>query len=107
MLALCEHNEVTVISVATINKHAALHADAAAELHRWHKATSRSIWRDLHEVRQLYPDADQYQSLLIFNIRHNYYRLIVKVDYRAKLIMVKEFLTHDDYMRGGWKKWAR
>ncbi|MBI4902336.1 MAG: type II toxin-antitoxin system HigB family toxin [Acidobacteria bacterium] len=37
----------------------------------------------------------------------DYYRLIVKVDYRARLLMVKEFLTHNEYMRGGWKKWAR
>ena len=54
-----------------------------------------------------FPDADQYRSLLSFNIRHNYYHLIVKVDYRAKLLMVKEFLTHKEYTRGDWKKWAR
>jgi len=63
--------------------------------------------RDVHEVRLHFPDADQYKSLLIFNIRHNYYRPIVKVDYRAKLMMVKEFLTHKEYTRGGWKPWAR
>ena len=51
-------------------------------------------------------DISRYKSLLIFNVRHNYYRLIVKVDYRAKLLMVKEFHTHKEYMRGGWKKWA-
>jgi mRNA-degrading endonuclease HigB of HigAB toxin-antitoxin module len=51
--------------------------------------------------------ADQFKSLLIFNIRHNYYRLIVKVDYRARLLMVKEFLTHRQYTRGDWKKWSR
>ena len=55
-------------------------------------------------VRRL--DADQYKSLLIFNVRHNTYRLIVKVDYRAKLLMVKAFLTHKEYDREGWKKWA-
>ena len=44
---------------------------------------------------------------LIFNIRHNYYRLIVKVDYQAKLLLVKEFFTHKEYTPGGWKKWAR
>ncbi len=73
---------------------------------RWNKAASRSVWRDLNDVRQYFPDTDQFKSLLI-NIRHNYYRLIVKVDYRAKLPMVKEFLTHNEYLRGGWKKWAR
>jgi len=64
------------------------------------------VWRDIGGVRSNFPDADKYKTLLIFNIRHNYYRLIVKVDYRAKLLMVKEFLTHKDYTRGGWKKWA-
>ncbi|MEP6963399.1 MAG: type II toxin-antitoxin system HigB family toxin [Acidobacteriota bacterium] len=73
---------------------------------RWNKSASRSVWGDLNEVRQAHPDADQYGSLLVFNIRHNYYRLIVKVDYRARLLMIKEFLTHKEYMRGGWKKWA-
>lgn len=49
---------------------------------------------------------DQFRNLLIFNIRHNTYRLIVKVDFRAKLLMIKEFLKHKEYERGGWKKWA-
>ena len=96
-----------MIGATTIKKYAAVHADVAEELMRWDKAASRSVWRDLSDVRQNFPDADQYKSLLIFNFRHNYYRLIVKVDYRAKLLMVEEFLTHDEYMRGGWKKWAR
>lgn len=98
---------MNVISVTTIKRYAAIHADAAEELLRWKKTASCSVWCDLNDVRRHFPDADQYQSLLIFNIRHNYYRLIVKVDYRAKLLMVKEFLTHNDYTRGGWKKWAR
>ena len=98
---------MNVISTATIKRFAALHADAAGELLRWNKAASRSVWRELNDVRQVFPDADQYKSLLIFNVRGNYYRLIVKVDYRAKLLMVKAFLNHAEYMRGGWKKWAR
>ena len=107
LLALCEHERVNVISTATLKRFAALHADAAGELLRWNKAASRSVWRELSDVRQVFPDTDQYKSLLIFNIRRNYYRLIVKVDYRAKLLMVKAFLNHAEYMRGGWKKWAR
>ena len=99
--------KVNVISSATLKRFAALHADAAEELLRWNKAASHAVWRDLHEVRQHFPDADQHKSLLIFNVRRNYDRLIVKVDYRAKLLMVKECLTHKEYTRGGWKKWAR
>jgi mRNA-degrading endonuclease HigB of HigAB toxin-antitoxin module len=74
---------------------------------RWKKAAGHAVWRDLNEARLHFPDADQYKSLLIFNIRHNHYRLIVKVDYRAGLLMIKEFLPHKGYARGDWKKWAR
>jgi mRNA interferase HigB len=80
---------------------------AADDLLRWNKVASRAEWRDIHDVRFHFADADQYQSLLIFNVRHNSYRLIVKVDFRARLLLVKEFLTHKEYSRGGWKKWAR
>ena len=55
----------------------------------------------------MFLDADQYKNLLIFNIRHNTYRLVVKVDYWARLLMIKAFLTHKQYERDGWKKWAR
>ena len=93
-----------MISSTAIKRYAALHPDAAEQLFRWNKAACQAVWRDLNEVRHHFPDADQYKSLLIFNIRHNYYRLVVKVDYRAKLLMVKEFLTHNEYTRGGWKQ---
>jgi len=33
--------------------------------------------------------------------------LIAKVDYRANLLMVKEFLTHTQYTKGAWKKWVQ
>ena len=107
MLALCEHGKVNVLSSTTIKGYAARHSDAAGELSEWNKTASRAVWRNLKDVREYFPDVDQYECLLIFNIRHNRYRLIVKVDYRAKLLMVKEFLNHTEYMRGGWKKWAR
>ena len=98
---------MNVISWTTVKRFAASHADASGELLRWWQTASRSTWRSLTDVRQTFADADQFNSLLIFNIRHNYYRLIVKVDYRAKLLMVKEFLTHTQYMRGEWKRWAQ
>jgi len=97
---------VNVISAKTIRRFAALHADAADELLRWYRTASRARWQTLLHVRGMFPDADQFRSLLIFNVRHNRYRLIVKVDYRANLIMVKKFLTHSRYTKGDWKKWA-
>jgi mRNA interferase HigB len=62
-------SDVNVISATTLKRYAADHADAAGELMRWKKTAKHAIWRSLNDVRQQFPDADQYGSLLIFNIR--------------------------------------
>ena len=97
---------MNVISVKRIRQFARVHPDAADELDPWYRAASKSRWRSLPDVRGNFGDAGQFRSLLIFNVRHNTYRLIVKVDYCANLLMVKEFIIHKEYEKGGWKKWA-
>jgi len=98
---------VNVISRRTLKEFAAAHAGAGEELDEWFTIARRAHGRSLLDVRQAFGDADPFRSLLIFNIRHNAYRLIVKVDYRSKLLMVKALLAHKEYDRGEWKKWAR
>ncbi len=61
---------------------------------------------DLSDVRLNFRDADQVGRVLIFNIRRNLYRLIVRVDYRSKVVMVKDLLTHKEYDRKAWTKWC-
>jgi mRNA interferase HigB len=68
--------------------------------------SKKAAWKDLADVRGDFKDADQFGRVLIFNVRHNTYRLIAKVDYRSKLLMVKDLLTHKEYDKGAWKKWA-
>ena len=58
------------------------------------------------DVRRDFQDVDQVGRVLVFNIRHNTYRLIAKVDYRSRLLMVKDLLTHKQYEKGAWRKWA-
>ncbi len=107
VFALCEHKSVNVLSAKTVRRFATLHPDAADELLEWYYAARRADWRSLMDVREFFTDADQFKRLLIFNLRHNRYHLIVKVDYRAQLLMVKELLTHAQYTKGAWKKWAQ
>lgn len=78
------------------------HADADTELRTWFAISGRAEWKDLADVRGNFTDADQVGRVLVFNVRHNTYRLIMKVDYRSELLMVKQFLTHKEYGRGKW-----
>jgi mRNA interferase HigB len=97
---------VNVVAKATIVQMMKQHADAAKELGIWYKIAKKARWDTLSDVREQLTDADQVRNVLIFNIRQNKYRLIVKADLKMKILMVKALLTHKEYERGEWKKWA-
>ena len=53
-----------------------------------------------------YPAADQVGDVVIFNIRHNRYRLITYAVFPKQKLYVKALLTHAEYDRGEWKRWV-
>jgi mRNA interferase HigB len=63
-------------------------------------------WGSIQDVRQSFPDADQVGEALVFSVRGNRYRLIATVFYPAPTIYLKALLTHKEYDREEWKKWA-
>jgi mRNA interferase HigB len=71
----------------------------------------RAQWRGLNAVRKDYPSADQVGNVLIFNVPGGNYRLvvyvlIVRVTYTGQRIYVKALMTHGEYDRKEWMKWA-
>ena len=81
-------------------------SEVADALLAWFKTASGADWATLQDVRQCFPDVGQVGEVLVFHIRHNRYRLIVTVFYPARTIHLKVLLTHKEYDRGEWKKWA-
>ena len=76
------------------------------ELNAWFRAAHAAAWQSLIDVRKDFPTADQVGTVLIFNVRHNRYRLIAFVVYRKQKLYVKALLTHKEYDREDWKRWA-
>jgi len=72
----------------------------------WFRAARRANWASFEEIRESFPAADRVGNVVIFNIRHNVYRLIVTADFRHRIMYVKALLTHKEYDRGEWKKWS-
>jgi mRNA interferase HigB len=96
---------VNVISKRGLFQRAARYADARSALQVWFDTAVEAEWKNLEDVRKSFPATDMVGDLAIFNIRGNHYRLIVRMVYRYKRIYIKEFLTHAEYDKGGWKKW--
>ena len=97
---------MNVISKRGLMNLAAKHSETVAVLEHIYRVARKSRWHGLHEVREAFPSADQVGSVLIFNVLGGNYRLIMTVSYSRQLMHVKALLTHGEYDRKEWMKWA-
>ena len=71
-------------------------------------AAKAAQWRNLEDIRKVYPATDMIAPIAIFNIKGNHYRLIVRAEFQPpRRVYIKELLTHAEYDKGAWKKWQR
>src|SRR5437899_628471 len=96
---------VNVISKRVLFEKARRHSDSLSAVQVWFDTAAQQIWTSLEDIRETFPDADMLGPLVIFNIRGNRYRLIVRIVFRYRRVYIKEFLTHAEYDKGGWKQW--
>jgi mRNA interferase HigB len=83
-----------------------LDRDTRFELVSWYSVARGASWTCLADVQRQFPAADQVGRVLVFDIRHNRYRLIARADFRKQKLYVKAVLTHKEYDRKEWQKWA-
>jgi mRNA interferase HigB len=82
--------------------------DAAtrSELGHWYRIARAARWKSLADVRVHFPAADRVGSVLVFNIAHNKYRLIVRHALTEQRLFVKALSSHKEYDRKDWLKWS-
>ena len=80
--------------------------DLAIKAIRWYRVARVAEWRNIQDVREQYPSADQVGRVLVFDMLHNRYRLIATVAFDRQRLYVQALLTHKEYDREEWKKWA-
>ncbi len=98
-----------VISLKRLREFWERYPDAERPLRDWYKTALMAEWGSLQEARQAYPHADGYtkkggETLTIFNIGGNKFRLVVRVRYDYQLINVRDVLTHEEYDQDKWKE---
>jgi mRNA interferase HigB len=97
-----------VISLKLLRDFWEKHPDAQLPLRQWYKLACSANWKSLQEVRCTFSHADAVttnngDTLTVFNIGGNKYRLIVRIRYEYQLVNVRFVLTHKDYDRQTWK----
>lgn len=92
-----------VISVRRLREFWQQNPDAEEPLRRWYRISKKAEWKNLAETRSEFPHADLAGVCTIFNIKGNAYRLISKIYYPNKTVLVRIVLTHPEYDKGSWK----
>lgn len=92
-----------VISKKSLREFWQVHSTAENALKNWHSVISKARWENLAELHLTFPHADLVGSCIVFNVGGNNTRVIARVNYRLKKVLIKSVLTHAEYDRGDWK----
>lgn len=75
-----------------------VHPDCEQQLKSWYKETSLAEWKNPNEIKVEYPSASILnENRVVFNIKGNNYRLIVKINFEYKMVWIRFIGTHTEY----------
>lgn len=89
---------MNVIKRKTLIEYGIKFGDAKDQLDTWYHEADKAHWSGPQDVKNRYPSASfLHKNIVIFNVKGNRYRLVVKADYQSQAVFVKWFGTHADY----------
>jgi len=74
------------------------HADAKGALQAWYDETDKAAWSTSQDIKDRYSSASFLKgNRVIFNVKGNHYRLVVKVRYQNGIVLIEWVGTHAQY----------
>lgn len=87
-----------VIAKSTLREFWVKHTDCEGQLKSWYAETEKSGWMSPRDVKTEYPTASFLaNNRIVFNIKGNTYRLIVRVNYDFGIVWIRFIGTHAEY----------
>jgi len=87
-----------VIAKGTLRLFWEKHADCEQQLKSWYKETKEAIWQNPQDIKHEYPSASFLaDNRIIFNIKGNHYRLVVRINYDFGVVWIRFIGTHTEY----------
>ena len=98
---LCKNDEdLRVIAKKILREFWAKHSDCEQQLKSWYREAEKSEWANTNEIKKEYPTASILgNNRVVFNIKGNNYRLIVKINFQYQMIWIRFIGTHKEYDR--------
>jgi mRNA interferase HigB len=105
--------QVHVVTRKHLSEAVKSYPDATNEIKAWLGIVEAVRWHNFEEVRGIFKTTDFVDGCVVFNIRHNKYRLITVIHYAKTTserqteghVYIRSFLTHKQY--GNRTNWDR
>ena len=89
-----------VISRKTLSEYWQAYPDIEETLKAWYQEANHANWKSFKDIKNRYKSADVLpNNRVVFNIKGNHYRLIVKINYSIGIIYIRFIGTHSEYDR--------
>ena len=77
------------------------HLEVKKPVQAWLAEARNATWKTPHELKEQYSSASILKGgRVVFNLKGNKYRLVVRIDYRMQIVRIEKIGTHDEY--DGW-----
>ncbi len=87
-----------VIARKTLRDFWESHADCEQQLKAWYQEADNAEWKTPADIKADYPSASILSgNRVVFNIKGNNYRLIVKINYDHQMVWIRFIGTHAEY----------
>jgi mRNA interferase HigB len=87
-----------VIARKTLREFWNNHSDSESALKAWFWEAQNSRWKSPSEIKKKYPHASILpDNRVVFNIKGNTYRLVVKINYDYGQVFIRFLGTHAEY----------
>jgi mRNA interferase HigB len=87
-----------VIAIKTLKDFWTAHADAEQPLKAWYYEARAANWNSFQDIRSHFNSADVIPgNRVVFDIKGNRYRLVVKIHYNTGIIFVRFVGNHAEY----------
>jgi len=95
---------VYIVTLKHLKEAMERYPDAANEIKAWTGIVKGVRWHNFDEVRSMFKDADSVDDYVVFDFRHNRYRLITVIHYAKTTderkteghVYIRSFLTHKE-----------
>lgn len=87
-----------LVNIQVLEDLKANHADARGALDAWRTEVEKATWATTQDIKDRYATASFLNgNRVIFNIKGNSYRLVVKVRFQNGIVMIEWGGTHAEY----------